>query len=84
LVNYFSGQALSTANFFEGANQRAVESCMIEKFQEKIPVHWPAAPLTFTPSFSHDNQPYSSLRQLNRQKRDPVIESFDSGGNQYV
>ena len=57
---------------------------MSEKTQVKFSVFLQPPPLAFAPSFSHDNQPYRSLRKSDRQKFGKTIESFDSGGNKYV
>jgi len=53
---------------------------------ENAPENFPAQPFTaaFYPSFSHHNQLRHHFRQSARQQIDRAIESFDSGGNQYV
>lgn len=57
---------------------------MIEKTPVKVPLSLQPARFAFAPSFSHDNQPYRSLRKSDRSKFGSMIESFDSGGNKYV
>jgi len=57
---------------------------MIEKTQVKFSVFSPPSQLAFAPSFSHDNQPYRSLRKSDHYKFGTTIESFDSGGNKHV
>lgn len=57
---------------------------MSEKTQVTFSVFLQPSPLAFAPSFSHDNQPYRSLRKSDRYKFGRTIESFDSGGNKYV
>ena len=57
---------------------------MIEKIPVKFLLFLQPFRLAFLSSFSHDNQPYPSLRKSDPHKFGSMIESFDSGGNQYV